>query len=128
MVLLELTCLAIVILYLVVRIRRDASPLAFLRRMGLLCAASWIGENTVIHTYHFYQYSPSWHLFVDQVPLQDGPVVQGHEAGTAAHHREHLPQAPGGLLGVAHHLDVVASVVDEAAGEEAASARSYDYS
>jgi hypothetical protein len=69
MVALELSCVAIIGLYVLVRARRDPAPRAFLGRLGLLMAASWLGENTVIHAYHFYAYSPRWSVFVDQVPL-----------------------------------------------------------
>ena len=46
-----------------------------------------------------------------------GPVVERDEAGPAAHDRQHAAEPPGRALGVAHHLDVVAGLVDEAAGE-----------
>ncbi len=69
MIALELSCVAIVGLYLVVRGRRDADPKAFLLRLLMLTVASWAAENTVIHAYHFYAYSPEWSLRVDQVPI-----------------------------------------------------------
>ncbi|MFK7991886.1 MAG: carotenoid biosynthesis protein [Sandaracinaceae bacterium] len=69
MIALELSCVAIIALYVGVRARIDPSPKAFLGRLVLLMAASWIGENSVIHAYHFYAYSPRWSVFVDQVPL-----------------------------------------------------------
>ncbi|MFT5433004.1 MAG: hypothetical protein ACI9OJ_003709 [Myxococcota bacterium] len=65
----ELTCVVIVALYVAVRVRFDQDPKAFLRRLGLLMVASWLGENSVIHAYHFYAYSSEWSLFIDQVPL-----------------------------------------------------------
>jgi hypothetical protein len=65
----ELVCVAILALYLAVRLRRDPAPAALLGRLALLSVASWIGENSVIHAYAFYQYAPGFHLFVDRVPL-----------------------------------------------------------
>ena len=56
-------------------------------------------------------------VLVDEVALQHRPVVEGDEAGAAADDREHGPETPGRALGVAHHLDVVAGLVHEAAGE-----------
>ncbi|MFT7621820.1 MAG: hypothetical protein ACI9WU_000985 [Myxococcota bacterium] len=91
---LELGCVAIVLLYVVVRARRDEKPTRFLSRLVLLMVASWIGENSVIHLYGFYAYSPDWSLFVDQVPIMIitiWPVVihsawdlAGHLAGSGA--------------------------------------------
>lgn len=69
MLVLEIACALIVILFVVTRARLDERPLQFLRRLLLLSLTSWIAENSVIHAYHFYQYDPSWSLFVDQVPL-----------------------------------------------------------
>lgn len=66
---LEPCCLAIVALYLLVRIRTGPNNRRFLRRMSLLVLCSWVAENTVIHAYGFYFYKPVWSLFVDQVPL-----------------------------------------------------------
>ncbi len=69
MLILELSCVVIVAVYLAVRLRVEPERARLIRRLGLLMGASWIAENTVIHAYHFYQYSPRWSLFVDQVPL-----------------------------------------------------------
>ncbi|TNF30895.1 MAG: carotenoid biosynthesis protein [Deltaproteobacteria bacterium] len=69
MIALELACVAIVVLYLVVRVRRDPAPRTFLLRLLLLATGAWIGEDTCIHAYHFYAYSPRWSLFLDQVPV-----------------------------------------------------------
>jgi len=66
---LELGCVAIVALYLAVRVPRDPEPRAFLLRLAILMLAAWVGEDSCIHAYHFYAYSPRWSLFVDQVPL-----------------------------------------------------------
>ncbi len=71
MIALQLTCVAIVALYVVTRLVRApaAERGTFVRRFALLTAASWLAENTVIHAYGFYYYSPRWSLFVDQLPL-----------------------------------------------------------
>ncbi|MDX9999720.1 MAG: carotenoid biosynthesis protein [Polyangia bacterium] len=69
MLLLETSCLAIIALYLAFRVEVERDRPRLLRRLGLLVLASWMAENSVIHAYHFYQYSPRWSLFVDQVPL-----------------------------------------------------------
>lgn len=69
MIVIELSCIAIVALYVVVRSRADSKPLAFLGRLLLLMIASWLAENVVIHAYAFYGYSPRWSIFVDRVPL-----------------------------------------------------------
>ncbi|PKN58337.1 MAG: hypothetical protein CVU56_06155 [Deltaproteobacteria bacterium HGW-Deltaproteobacteria-14] len=69
MIALELACVAIVALYLVVRVRRDPEPRAFLLRLLVLAVGAWIGEDACIRAYHFYAYSPRWSLFLDQVPL-----------------------------------------------------------
>lgn len=67
---LELTCLAIVVLFLVARSRLDGDPRAFLARMGLLAGAAWIGEDSCIRLYGFYAYSPDvWTLWADVTPV-----------------------------------------------------------
>ncbi len=66
---LQLACLAIVALYVVMRAPRDPDPAAFLMRLGALMAASWLAEDTCIHLYGFYGYSPHWTGFVDRVPI-----------------------------------------------------------
>ena len=62
MLALELVCAAIVATYAVAR--RDALP-----ELALLAVAGFVGEDSVIRAYGFYHYSPRWHLFLDQVPL-----------------------------------------------------------
>src|SRR3954465_1154321 len=62
MLLYELTCAAIVALY--VAARRDAIP-----TLALLAVAGFVGEDSVIRAYGFYFYSPRWPLFLDRVPL-----------------------------------------------------------
>jgi hypothetical protein len=64
----ELSALAIVALYVVIRARQGDAR-AFLLRLAILLVASWIGEDTCIRLYGFYHYNPGWSLFVDQVPL-----------------------------------------------------------
>lgn len=65
---LQLACLAIVLLYLALRLRRP-DRLVFAQRFGLLVAASWLAEDTAIRLYGFYFYDPGWWVFIDQVPL-----------------------------------------------------------
>ncbi len=66
----ELASLAIVATFVIVRASRDPSPKTFLARLAVLAAAAFIGENGVIHAYHFYGYDrAAWTIFVDQVPL-----------------------------------------------------------
>lgn len=71
MIALQLTCVAIVALYVATRLVRASAAERgpFVRRFVLLTVASWLAENTVIHAYGFYYYSPRWSLFVDQLPL-----------------------------------------------------------
>ncbi len=69
MILLELSCALIVLTYLAVRAYYEPDRGRLFRRLGLVLAASWMAENSVIHAYHFYQYSPRWSIFIDHVPL-----------------------------------------------------------
>lgn len=69
MVLLQLACVAIVALYVGLRLRGEAKPWPVLRRLTLLAVAAWIGEDSCIRGYGFYQYSPSLWPRLDQVPL-----------------------------------------------------------
>ncbi len=69
MIVLELAALLIVLLFVVVRARFGREPRRFLLRLGLLVVASWIVEDSCIHAYGFYYYSPRWTIFVDRVPL-----------------------------------------------------------
>jgi hypothetical protein len=66
---LEIICLAIVFLFIVFQLKYRQDPARFLWRLLLLAIASWLGENTVIHAYHFYSYAPRWTIFLDRVPL-----------------------------------------------------------
>src|SRR4029453_3673056 len=56
-------------------------------------------------------------VLVDEVALKEGRVVEEHGAGSAAHHGDHVAQAPPRAARVADHLDVVPGGVHEAAGE-----------
>src|SRR2546423_323223 len=62
----ELACLAIVALYLVVRVRKEPRVLL---RLGMMMIASFLAEDSVIRAYGFYAYAPSWSVFVDRVPI-----------------------------------------------------------
>jgi len=66
---LELSCVAIVLTFVVVRARRHPRPQVFLRRLVLMSAAGWISEDTIIRAYDFYHYSPKWSVILDHVPL-----------------------------------------------------------
>jgi hypothetical protein len=68
-IVLELICLAIIATFVAAKLRLDPAPRAFLARLALLVVAAWGAENSVIHAYGFYGYSPEWTVFVDQVPL-----------------------------------------------------------
>jgi len=68
-VVLELTCVALIVMYVLATLLRGGDRAGFLRRMLLLVVASWLTENSVIHAYGFYAYSPEWSVFVDRVPL-----------------------------------------------------------
>jgi len=59
----QLVCAGIVVAYWAMR------GSAHLARAAWLAAAAWIGEDTVIRAYSFYEYDPRWSLFVDRVPL-----------------------------------------------------------
>ena len=66
---LQIACLAIIATFLFFRARLEARPLVLFRRLALLSAAAWAGENTCIRAYGFYEYTQSWWLFLDRVPL-----------------------------------------------------------
>jgi hypothetical protein len=69
MLLLQLTALALVAFYVVFRILDQGEPKGFLATYALVSVACWIAEQSCILLYRFYSYSPSWSLFLDQVPL-----------------------------------------------------------
>ena len=66
---LEYVCVVIVVLYLALRGRIDAHPARFAYRMLALAVAAWIAEDTVIAAYGYYQYAPTWTVFLHHVPL-----------------------------------------------------------
>jgi len=65
----ELLCLAIVVLWVVLRLRREADRPGLLRRLALLAAASWVAEDSVIHAYGFYDYGDGWSVVADRMPV-----------------------------------------------------------
>ena len=69
MLALQGACLAIVAVWLVLRLHRAADKRTFLARFLLLSVAAWVGEETCIRLYAFYAYSPGWAGFIDRVPL-----------------------------------------------------------
>jgi hypothetical protein len=69
MLAIQLACAAIVALFAVVRVRRGPDPWQVARRLALLAAASWIGEETCIRLYGFYFYAGGWSFPIDRVPL-----------------------------------------------------------
>ena len=60
---LETLFLGIILLFVAFR------GVAILPRLVLYGATAWIAEDTVIHAYGFYEYSPRWSILVDRVPL-----------------------------------------------------------
>ncbi len=86
MLLLQLTALALVTFYVLFRIIDQAEPKQFLARFALVSVACWVVEESCILLYKFYSYSPSWSLFLDQVPfliILIWPVII-HSAGDLA--------------------------------------------
>jgi len=66
---LELCCVAIVGLWLVSRLWIDEDRAGLLTRFGAIALSSWTAEETCIRAYRFYEYSPSWSVFIGHVPL-----------------------------------------------------------
>lgn len=69
---LELCCTAVVALWVVLRFAGcpRASRRALALQMVVIAVAAWVAEDSCIHAYGFYGYSPSaWRIFVDRVPL-----------------------------------------------------------
>lgn len=69
MVLLQIACLLTIGAALVMRARLEAEPAALLRRLFFLALAAWAAEDTCIRAYGLLEYSPSWWLSIDRVPL-----------------------------------------------------------
>lgn len=65
----QLCCLLIVAAYLALRLRLDPEPRCVLRRFALVAAASFLAEDSAMHLYGFYQYSPGWLGFIDRMPV-----------------------------------------------------------
>ncbi len=65
----ELACLAIVVLWLALRMRAEPERRALLARLSCMAAASWIGEESCIRLYGFYSYASAWHARLLDVPL-----------------------------------------------------------
>jgi len=68
MLLFQGLCLVIVLAYLGSALTRASSRRVYLRRFALLCAASWLVEDSCVRLYGLYAYDPSW-LLLDRVPL-----------------------------------------------------------
>ena len=66
---LELVALAIIAVYVVVYALGLPAKREFFIMLVLVSAASWIAEESCILCYRFYSYSPSWTLFLADVPL-----------------------------------------------------------
>jgi uncharacterized membrane protein len=61
----EAACVTILALYAWIH-RRESG---WLRDVGLLALAGWIGEETCIVAYGFYHYAAPWHVRIGEVPL-----------------------------------------------------------
>lgn len=79
---------------------RESLPLGL-----LLMVAAWLGEDTCIRLYGFYEYSPDWHFTLDKMPpmvaliwpfviVSDRRVMQG----VLGAQRRHVPWATGLLV------------------------------
>ena len=69
MALFELTCVAILVLYVAVRGRAEPSWGAFVGRLAIVSIAGGIGEDLCIRWYGFYSYDERWSLFAGHVPV-----------------------------------------------------------
>jgi hypothetical protein len=98
---LELSCVLIVVLYVVVRLlRRPAGgSWAWLAGLAWLSCASALGEDSLIRLYGFYEYAANYSLYVDRVPLLIvliWPIVIDSAQGLAAGLCRALGRAPTG--------------------------------
>ncbi len=66
---LELVALAIIAVYVMVYALGLPEKREFFIRLVLVSVASWIAEESCILSYQFYSYSPTWTLFLADVPL-----------------------------------------------------------
>jgi hypothetical protein len=69
MLLSELTAFAIVAIYIVAHTWGQPKRGQFIIRIILVCAASWIAEESCILLYKFYDYRANWGLFLAHLPL-----------------------------------------------------------
>jgi hypothetical protein len=66
----ELACVAIVTVYVALRLRRAGGSRAGVAlRLAALACAAWVGEDSVIRAYAFYGYASGWSAMLDRVPL-----------------------------------------------------------
>ncbi len=66
----ELVYAVIVVVYLAGVLRSEQRRGLLLARFVALAVASFVGEETMIHLYGFYAYTPeAWTIFVDEMPL-----------------------------------------------------------
>ena len=69
MLLPELAAFATVAVYIVAHTSGQPERKQFIIRIILVCAASWITEESCILLYDFYDYSANWSLFLAHLPL-----------------------------------------------------------
>ncbi|MGD8519519.1 MAG: carotenoid biosynthesis protein [Desulfobacterales bacterium] len=69
MLLSELAAFATVAIYIVAHTSGQPKERHFISRIILVCAASWIAEESCILLYDFYDYSLNWRLFLAHLPL-----------------------------------------------------------
>jgi hypothetical protein len=69
MTVLQIACFAIVGLWLAVRLAREERKVDFVAKLLVIATAAWMGEETCIRLYAFYDYAPRWWLFLDDVPV-----------------------------------------------------------
>jgi hypothetical protein len=67
---LELACLAVVVLWVALRLRGEPDPRGLAVRALVVAVSAFFSEDTCIRLYGFYFYARDrWTIFVDQVPL-----------------------------------------------------------
>ncbi len=117
---LQVGCLAIVALYVGLRLRGEPRRAVFVQRFLLLMVSSWIAENTCIRLYGFYAYDLSWWGFIDQVPsliVLIWPVVihSALDLAMAMAKRRTLasgaPGAPRGQAGASRRVALVGALI-----------------
>lgn len=69
MVVIQLACVAIVVAWMLLRVRHEANKGAFFARFVWLAVAAWVSEESCIRLYNFYGYSPGWTGFLGNVPV-----------------------------------------------------------